>query len=135
MKKALKFLGFVFTIFAILTLVEAPTFAGIFEIECMFLTSVWASPLAYIGFIIFWKWVALIVAVLVVLIVALVPLIKHIHKNHKPRVKKNKVEKESAKRFKKLNKKTANTGVIHSGPAPTANPRGFTRVPPTKDKE
>lgn len=127
MKSALKILLGTIILAVVLTLAQAETFVGVWEVEKQFFVGVFVDPKAWLGTIVLWKYVCIALAVLGVIVVSTVNVIKKSVKHC--RVKKGK-ELPEPKKFRRLNRKT--DGTVHSNLANTSTPGKFIRVNPKK---
>lgn len=125
MKKGLKIFWFVFVFVAALTLTQAPTFAEIIAVDKAFFSGFIGSPSNFIGKVVFWKYVLLVVGVFVAVVVAIVDSV--IKKHRKECVTKRTSDSKPAKSKKsevqpKVTSKTPPN--VHSSvqPAPRKTP-------------
>lgn len=130
MKRALKLLLWVFTVALVLTLAQAATFVGVWEIEWNFLTTVWQNPLEWLGTITLWKYAALAFVIVVVIVVAFISLIQLIVRKSKSRRCKCKEceQVESVEPVVTASIIVDEPKVVHKGRSNTGNPGKFTRV-------
>lgn len=130
MKRALKIFLWVIVCFAVITLSQAATFAGVWELEKTFLTGFWNAPKDWIGTVVLWKYAAVGLSALGVIVTAAVSLTRKGLKKRKPKQRKEKRKEETRPpEPRKLNNVT-DGGVVMSSTAKTSNPTKFTRVPP-----
>lgn len=131
MKKALKIFLWVIVCFVVLTLAQAATFAGVWEVEKTFLTGFWNAPADWLGTIILWKYVVVAAAVLGVIVTAAVSLARKGLKKRKVKTPKQpKVKEEPKPPVEPRKIKATDGGVVMSSTAKTSNPTKFIRVPP-----
>ena len=123
-------MGIIFLIWLILTLAQATTFSGIWELEKGFVKGVIESPSAWLGTVALWKSAVLALAILVVLVELLVwafaALIRVCLCKHCKRVPKA-IAPATSVRERAIKKETSNN-VVMSNRTVTKDPRKFTRV-------
>lgn len=129
MKRALRFLLWVIVLAVVLTLTQAATFVGVWEVEREFLTTVWVTPLAWLGSVVLWKYAAVVLAFFVVILTAVVTVIKKSvrRRKHKMSTLSKSEVVHTHEEIRELNHETPK-GVVHSNVAVTRNPSKFIRV-------
>ena len=128
MKKALKIFLWVIVCFAVITLTQSATFAGVWELEKTFLTGFWDAPKDWLGTVVLWKYVAVGLSAFGVIVTAAVSLTRKGLKkrNQKPRKVRGKAGPHEPRKLNNV----VDGGVVMSSTAKTHNPTKFTRVLP-----
>lgn len=127
MKKALKIFLWLIVCSAVVTLTQSATFAGVWELEKIFLTGLWTAPSEWLGTVVLWKYAVVGLSALGVIVTATVILTRKGLKKRKPKKSKQPSEARPPEPRKV---KATDGGVVISSTAKTSNPTKFIRVPP-----